>query len=100
MPQRPPRSTRTDTLLPYTTLFRSSACAGRPCHAGADLDSQRLPQLRQAATADRHGVTLGAVQLQQALVADPLQRRGMGYVHDMAAVDAQDRKSTRLNSSH
>src|SRR3546814_19204513 len=26
--RRPPRSTRTDTLLPYTTLFRS---AGRPC---------------------------------------------------------------------
>src|SRR3546814_11022472 len=25
MLRRPPRSTRTDTLLPYTTLFRSSA---------------------------------------------------------------------------
>src|SRR3546814_15251839 len=25
MVQRPPRSTRTDTLFPYTTLFRSSA---------------------------------------------------------------------------
>src|SRR3546814_20885221 len=29
MIRRPPRSTRTDTLFPYTTLFRSSA-AGRP----------------------------------------------------------------------
>src|SRR3546814_6787399 len=28
MIRRPPRSTRTDTLFPYTTLFRS-ACAGR-----------------------------------------------------------------------
>src|SRR3546814_20884525 len=29
MIRRPPRSTRTDTLFPYTTLFRSlSACAG------------------------------------------------------------------------
>src|SRR3546814_7884238 len=26
MIRRPPRSTRTDTLFPYTTLFRSSAC--------------------------------------------------------------------------
>src|SRR3546814_2299851 len=26
MHRRPPRSTRTDTLFPYTTLFRSSAC--------------------------------------------------------------------------
>src|SRR3546814_19408937 len=30
MLRRPPRSTRTDTLLPYTTLFRSSAS---PCAA-------------------------------------------------------------------
>src|SRR3546814_19364946 len=28
MIRRPPRSTRTDTLFPYTTLFRS--CPGRP----------------------------------------------------------------------
>src|SRR3546814_7222214 len=27
MHRRPPRSTRTDTLFPYTTLFRSSAAA-------------------------------------------------------------------------
>src|SRR3546814_6635572 len=27
MIRRPPRSTRTDTLFPYTTLFRSSAAA-------------------------------------------------------------------------
>src|SRR3546814_14224616 len=26
MIRRPPRSTRTDTLLPYTTLFRPSSC--------------------------------------------------------------------------
>src|SRR3546814_6860363 len=29
MIRRPPRSTRTDTLFPYTTLFRSPAIAGR-----------------------------------------------------------------------
>src|SRR3546814_5441961 len=34
MIRRPPRSTRTDTLFPYTTLFRSSP--------GAKLDSGRL----------------------------------------------------------
>src|SRR3546814_4427957 len=28
MIRRPPRSTRTDTLFPYTTLFRSAAAAG------------------------------------------------------------------------
>src|SRR3546814_6542496 len=29
MIRRPPRSTRTDTLFPYTTLFRSSGRTGR-----------------------------------------------------------------------
>src|SRR3546814_11679769 len=29
MIRRPPRSTRTDTLFPYTTLFRSAKSAGR-----------------------------------------------------------------------
>src|SRR3546814_3508104 len=30
MIRRPPRSTRTDTLFPYTTLFRSRSSACRP----------------------------------------------------------------------
>src|SRR3546814_5812387 len=33
MIRRPPRSTRTGTLFPYTTLFRSSG-DGKPCDAG------------------------------------------------------------------
>src|SRR3546814_4812994 len=32
MRRRPPRSTRTDTLFPYTTLFRSGRCLVRPWH--------------------------------------------------------------------
>src|SRR3546814_5539427 len=31
MIRRPPRSTRTDTLFPYTTLFRSNGKAARSC---------------------------------------------------------------------
>src|SRR3546814_12389442 len=34
MIRRPPRSTRTDTLFPYTTLFRSSVDAVLRDHAG------------------------------------------------------------------
>src|SRR3546814_1898696 len=30
MIRRPPRSTRTDTLFPYTTLFRSQECPAGP----------------------------------------------------------------------
>src|SRR3546814_9920439 len=33
MIRRPPRSTRTDTLFPYTTLFRSGAARRHPARA-------------------------------------------------------------------
>src|SRR3546814_16910567 len=36
MKRRPPRSTRTDTLFPYTTLFRSDVVVG----AGVGSDAQ------------------------------------------------------------
>src|SRR3546814_12621179 len=36
MRRLPPRSTRTDTLLPYTTLFRSHAGRGSGCFRRAD----------------------------------------------------------------
>src|SRR3546814_1756012 len=38
MIRRPPRSTRTDTLFPYTTLFRSDRCAA----AGSDCSYRRV----------------------------------------------------------
>src|SRR3546814_4581600 len=41
MIRRPPRSTRTDTLFPYTTLFRS--LADGPSDIGGELDRIRLP---------------------------------------------------------
>src|SRR3546814_11346174 len=38
MIRRPPRSTRTDTLFPYTTLFRSG---GSPSPVGSEFDGRR-----------------------------------------------------------
>src|SRR3546814_5497613 len=40
MIRRPPRSTRTDTLLPYTTLFRSALHRHRPCAMGRSRSHQ------------------------------------------------------------
>src|SRR3546814_10625065 len=42
----PPRSTRTDTLFPYTTLFRSSIqpSSGRDHAVGSDLGGQASPR--------------------------------------------------------
>src|SRR3546814_10827223 len=61
MIRRPPRSTRTDTLFPYTTLFRSGV---RPRGAGAEAGAGRrlpgdgrlagLPEVAPAAAGDRH----------------------------------------------
>src|SRR3546814_2159698 len=44
MLRRPPRSTRTDTLIPYTTLFRSSALRGM--HRPVARDEHRHLHIR------------------------------------------------------
>src|SRR3546814_19483588 len=64
MIRRPPRSTRTDTLFPYTTLFRSTADEAGQQHHRQDI-GQRLDELHRdrpddrphhALQADRHGI--------------------------------------------
>src|SRR3546814_8585649 len=44
MIRRPPRSTRTDTLFPYTTLFRSIAVGG----VVVDVDERRIADRAEA----------------------------------------------------
>src|SRR3546814_20256302 len=54
MIRRPPRSTRTDTLFPYTTLFRSAAAQSTDF---VEIDSARAPQRRiDIAVSDRRAV--------------------------------------------
>src|SRR3546814_6807084 len=61
MIRRPPRSTRTDTLFPYTTLFRSRRGTGRQLadEPGTEGQDRRLEQLADARlvrrAADRPG---------------------------------------------
>src|SRR3546814_5939759 len=43
MIRRPPRSTRTDTLFPYTTLFRSRGRRRRACRCGWLRPGHGLP---------------------------------------------------------
>src|SRR3712207_7235615 len=77
MIRRPPRS----TLFPYTTLFRSR-------------QTQRTTEQRRDLAA--HEIRLGTLALWAAF--DP--GRGRRGVQSGQASFAQDRKSTRLNSSH
>src|SRR3546814_982540 len=48
MIRRPPRSTRTDTLFPYTTLFRSCPASGRK--ADHPVKQRPRPALRAKST--------------------------------------------------
>src|SRR3546814_9923124 len=63
MLRRPPRSTRTDTLFPYTTLFRSRSyrrldrsllAADRPARPGRLRPEPRRRHRGTAAPVDRH----------------------------------------------
>src|SRR3546814_13894066 len=86
----PPRSTRTYTLFPYTTLFRSavefhcvsSICPATFCGRSVILSSgkSRLPLLEKG----RHALL--------DVFAGKAEVESFGY--------RRDRKSTRLNSSH
>src|SRR3546814_18253122 len=93
MIRRPPRSTRTDTLLPYTTLFRSMAQRRERIGGLARLrDEQRQPAGLQ------HRVTIA--KLAGDVDVDGDAREGLEPIFgDHAGIKA-DRKSTRLNSSH
>src|SRR3546814_20908539 len=53
MIRRPPRSTRTDTLFPYTTLFRSARHALRGRLRATARRRRLLPALERARTALR-----------------------------------------------
>src|SRR3546814_19468587 len=61
MIRRPPRSTRTDTLFPYTTLFRSGLKAERVLLVGAGKDAELSDRQLRKLIAAAHGVlkTLG-----------------------------------------
>src|SRR3546814_3950888 len=101
MMRRPPRSTRTDTLFPYTTLFRSrdrdAVETANRVYPG-EIQPTGRPAEQQAPGDDadhqpKHYAGIDAPEFHDAryggraeLFARP-QRTG-------------DRKSTRLNSSH
>src|SRR3712207_7911837 len=84
MIRRPPRS----TLFPYTTLFRSMNR-----FALVALDPERPEEIIAVVSFDREGTTDRAEYA--AAVEDRWQGKGLGL-----ALTRQDRKSTRLNSSH
>src|SRR3546814_6503736 len=57
----PPRSTRTDTLFPYTTLFRSGDVGGSAHHAH-EVPRRRLREHDAGATAGGEGIDFRRLQ--------------------------------------
>src|SRR3546814_8404604 len=123
MIRRPPRSTRTDTLFPYTTLFRSpgrgawATVAGRQVVIGnaALLEARGIaPGTLDAAAAHAReqgqtavlvavdGKPVGAIAIADAVKTGTLD--ALPALHSaglrVLMVSGEDRKSTRLNSSH
>src|SRR3546814_13699452 len=96
--RRPPRSTRTDTLVPYNTRCRSTGKA------------QVQPRLSLGEPASVHLAALSEedqeVDQLSIRVSDrwPLNQRSVDKFEHHVVVpsddDVLDRKSTRLNSSH
>src|SRR3546814_14321903 len=91
MIRRPPRSTRTYTLFPYTTLFRSLAAPTQQSDAQQGL-ARAAPGSQERDAPALHGDRGTARPALGAGTARP-GRAGSG-------AGPGDRKSTRLNSSH
>src|SRR3546814_18334697 len=82
MIRRPPRSTRTDTLFPYTTLFRSDEVA-------VDAAADRRPDL-------------GVLEVELRVVESRLRALHLGLGSEelvLALVDGAHRDVPRLDSS-
>src|SRR3546814_10740416 len=103
MIRRPPRSTRTDTLFPYTTLFRSGWGAGRCRFSGKPKNlpvENVVADRRDLGLAPAGANALGVEQqrLGRRILAPVVSHRDLRDRHRGAI--RLDRKSTRLNSSH
>src|SRR3546814_11624360 len=101
----PPRSTLTDTLFPYTTLFRSHtglAASVRRVIVGHELAQLRVGRAHVVVDRGEDGVMQALLVGRGDRLGEMLQRLGEHAVHAGRLLDAGDldRKSTRLNSSH
>src|SRR3546814_12923192 len=92
----PPRSTRTDTLFPYTTLFRSYRKRFVDAYWIAETPDVLLRNAQLVADADAAGKSFNI-----ATHVDPDRGATMVtvYAADHPGLFYRDRKSTRLNSS-
>src|SRR3546814_8841355 len=110
MIRRPPRSTRTDTLFPYTTLFRSGQVIRVPPEVKAAAPVKRVRTIDLSEDEIAFAQDMVIYKDPQAIVVNKppgLATQGgtkttehLDGLLDALIFDAEDRKRTRLNSSH
>src|SRR3546814_4677142 len=105
MIRRPPRSTRTDTLFPYTTLFRSILGVFHQDGLPYALDRENDAELKKATPSLSEMVGTAIRRLTKNPDGFVLQVEGgkvdwAAHANDVGGLLYEDRKSTRLNSGH
>src|SRR3546814_15551354 len=97
MIRRPPRSTRTDTLFPYPTLFRSGPVYFPNHDATTEHDLDQSPYRDEAPefAPEYAPGKLGHLMFRRAITIF-----GGSSEVQHGIIAKTDRKSTRLNSSH
>src|SRR3546814_16580294 len=106
---RPPRSNRTDTRFPYTTLFRSAfqdlakGLTRQPGQVALQRADAGLPRViadkvADGVLSDRKFLFLQAMRLN--LLGQQMAFGDLNLLVFCIAFEPEDRKSTRLNSSH
>src|SRR3546814_13214823 len=102
MIRRPPISTRTDTLCPYTTLFRSLSKRVLSLSMARDQKaaSTVVSTLRTYRTYSRMVCADEVAAIESRLLGEKTGEVTKRDRQRMEKQAATDRKSTRLNSSH
>src|SRR3546814_4164564 len=105
MIRRPPISTRTDTLFPYTTLFRSTADpADRDGAGGGDRRTPGAGTAHRPAARERAGYRYAGRAVTAGSGYDQTPSSGNTWTLRPAPEEMEmrrfDWKSTSLNSSH
>src|SRR3546814_10159774 len=101
MKRRPPRSTRPDPLLPYTTLFRATGCVSQGGQQTMDLGrnavlASRLPDSIPAVTIDRQ---CGSSQQAMAFAAQGVMSGTQDMVLARSEEHTSELQSLMRNSS-
>src|SRR3546814_11511199 len=101
MIRRPPRSTRTHTLFPYTTLFRSDGALMAALRDGRRVDARGLEiDSANVSAAIARGLSVVQGDADVDLAGYPDKSFDYAILSQTLQTARKDRKSTRLNSSH